>query len=183
MTDAWEVLTLFLIPIGGGIPAGVLLARSRHIDWPAMMALYLVSDILLAMLFEPVMRLVIAAGKRWQVVAQWRENVKKILSPTTAKYGTSLGPFALILIAFGVDPMTGRAAAVAAGHGFVSGWALAITGDMLYFTLLMVSTLWLNGILGDGTWTTVIIMAVMVIVPVLIRKVRERLATGKIANP
>jgi len=47
--------------------------------------------------------------------------------------GTGAGPFALVMIAFGVDPMTGRATALAAGHGFVTGWALAIAGDMLYF--------------------------------------------------
>jgi hypothetical protein len=45
---------------------------------------------------------------------------------------------------------------------------------MIYFTLLMVSTLWLNGILGDGTLTTIIIMVLMMVVPGLLRKARER---------
>ena len=30
----WPVLTLFLVPAGGGIPPGVLLAKSRGIPWP-----------------------------------------------------------------------------------------------------------------------------------------------------
>ena len=34
LSSAGEVLTLFLIPIGGGIPAGVILAKSRGIEWP-----------------------------------------------------------------------------------------------------------------------------------------------------
>lgn len=76
------------------------------------------------------------------------------------------------MIAFGVDPMTGRSVARAAGHGFIMGWMFAIAGDMLYFGVLMVSTLWLNGILGDGTWTTIIILAAMMIVPWLIKKIR-----------
>lgn len=39
--------------------------------------------------------------------------------------GTGVGPFALVMIAFGVDPMTGRPTALAAGHGFLVGWAVA----------------------------------------------------------
>ena len=69
--------------------------------------------------------------------------------------------------------MTGRAATAAVGHGFLKGWMLAITGDMLYFTVLMVSTLWLNNILGDGTKTMMIILVLMFVVPMIVRRVRE----------
>jgi hypothetical protein len=96
-----------------------------------------------------------------------------MVDKSIAHYGNKTGPLALIMIAFTVDPMTGRAAAIAAGHGFVTGWMVAIAGDMIYFTLLMVSTLWLNSILGDGTWTVIIILLVMMIVPVVIRKLRS----------
>jgi len=68
--------------------------------------------------------------------------------------------------------MTGRAATAAAGHGFIAGWTLAIAGDLVYFLLIMVSTLWLNGILGDGTWTTLIILALMMFLPPLIQRLR-----------
>jgi len=81
----------------------------------------------------------------------------------------------LVLIAFGVDPMTGRAAAMAQGHHFVSGWAVAIAGDMIFFGVVMVSTIWLNNILGDGTWTAIIIMVLMLGLPPLIRRVKKRI--------
>lgn len=176
LKSAWEVLTLFTIPIGGGIPAGVLLAKSRGIRWPLMTLLYFVSDVILAVAFEPIMLLLIAITKRSAFLSRFSEAFKKSLSKTTEHYGTRLGPLALIGVAFGVDPMTGRAAAVAAGHGFVMGWLLAITGDMFFFLVLMVSTLWLNGILGDGTMTTLIILALMFFLPPLIRKLRRRKA-------
>ena len=70
--------------------------------------------------------------------------------------------------------MTGRLATAIAGHGFVRGWLLAIVGDMFYFGLLMASTLWLDGILGDGTATTLIILAGMIGIPWIARKIRER---------
>ena len=168
---AWGVLMLFLIPVGGGIPGGVLLAKARGIAWPMMMMLYFISDVILACVFDPVMNLVVAAGRQVPPLARLCEAMRQSTLKTAANFGTG-GPLSLILIAFGVDPMTGRAAAAAAGHGFVSGWTLAITGDMMYFAVIMVSTLWLNSILGDGTWTMLIIMAGMFFLPSLIRRAR-----------
>ncbi|MBI5239185.1 MAG: hypothetical protein HY926_01805 [Elusimicrobia bacterium] len=166
------VLMLFLIPVGGGIPAGVLLARDHHIAWPVTASLYLVSDVILAFLFEPVLRLLIAVVRRIPPLARAAEAVRLAMDRTAAQYGVGAGPFALVMIAFGVDPMTGRAAAAAAGHGFVAGWAIAITGDMLYFAVIMVATLRLNSVLGDPERTMAVILAAMFLLPVLVRRVK-----------
>ena len=172
LSSEWDVFILFAIPIGGGIPAGVLLAQSRGIGWMPTSFLYLISDVALALLFEPLMLLFVMAGKHLPFLAKVRERLKKSSDKTIARYGSKPGPLLLVTIAFGVDPMTGRAAAQASGHGFLSGWTIAILGDMLFFMLIMVSTIWLNGFLGDGTWTAIIIMAVMLVVPPLIRRLR-----------
>jgi len=168
------VFSLFLIPLGPGIPGGVLLARSHGLGWPRMEALYFVSDVILACVFEPMMRGIIRAGRNsprfGRVAAAMRESLRK----TSELYGRSGGPLTLILIAFGVDPMTGRAAAHTAGHGFVAGWTFAIAGDMMFFTVLMASTLWLNSILGDGKVTTIVIMVLMIAVPWLIKRWKQR---------
>ena len=59
-----SVSMLFLIPVGGGIPAGGLLARDKGLAWPVNGGLYLISDILLALAFEPVLRILAwVAGK------------------------------------------------------------------------------------------------------------------------
>jgi len=39
-----SVLKLFIIPVGGGIPAGVLLAHAKGLAWPLTTILYLVSE-------------------------------------------------------------------------------------------------------------------------------------------
>jgi hypothetical protein len=171
-TSASEVFTLFLIPIGGGIPAGVILAKARGFDWRIMMLLYFMSDLVLACVFEILMHMFIDGARRSPFLGRWAVAYKESLRRSGLNYGISTGPFALILISFGVDPMTGRAAARVAGHGFLSGWAIAICGDMIFFTLIMVSTLWLNSILGDGTLTAVIIMIAMIGLPVLIERWR-----------
>jgi hypothetical protein len=173
-SNAGEVLTLFLIPIGGGIPAGVLLGKTRGLEWPTLAILYFVSDVILACVFEPVMYAFIHVAKRSPRLTRFLEAYKQSLAKSGFKYGVSAGPYALVLISFGVDPMTGRAAARAAGHGFISGWAIAICGDMFFFFLIMGSTLWLNNILGDGTMAAVIVMLGMMLGPMVVRRVRAR---------
>ena len=171
---SWEALSLFVIPVGGGIPAGVLIGRSHGLSWLRLEILYFISDVLLACVFEPVMHLVIKAGRRIPRLARATEAMRQAMKKTSDLYGTTGGPFTLIMIAFGVDPMTGRAAAAAAGHGFIAGWTFAIAGDMLYFTVIMASTLWLNSYLGDGRVTTIVILVLMFVVPVLIKRWKNR---------
>ncbi|MBC7465984.1 MAG: hypothetical protein H7256_08320 [Bdellovibrio sp.] len=169
----WDVFFLFTVPIGGGIPAGVLLAKSRGIDWQTMTVLYFISDLLLALLFEPMMMLFIWACSRSTFLMNLSDHVKQATARTLSGYGATPGPFMLVVISFGVDPMTGRAAAQAAGHNFFSGWAIAIMGDMIFFAVLAISTLCLNSILGDGTWTMIIIMGAMFGIPPLIRRFKD----------
>lgn len=174
LSSWWAVLVVFLIPFGGGIPAGVLLAKKTAIAWPVTAALYFVSDVILAFAFEPLMNGVSALGKKSAAMGRALEAMAESTRRTVALYGTNNGVVALVLIAFGVDPMTGRAAAAAAGHGFLSGWAIAITGDMMYFGVVMASTLWLNSILGDGNAAMGLVLLVMIGVPILKKKWSER---------
>ena len=180
LASAWKVLVVFLIPFGGGIPSGVLLAKKLVIPWPITTILYFISDVILACIFEPLMLLFLywADKNKIKVIQAIRAAFNKSTERALAHYGHKAGPLALILISFGVDPMTGRAAAKARGHNFVSGWLLAIAGDMIFFSILMVSTLWLNNILGDGTATVLIILALMIILPSVIRKTKNYFSSG-----
>lgn len=178
-TARWQVLMLFLIPVGGGIPPGVLLAKARGLPWPETALLYFISDVILAFIFEPLMLAAIAAGRRVALLSRAAAAVKASIDNTAALWGRSSGPITLILISFGVDPMTGRSAASAAGHGFVSGWTLAIIGDMMYFAVIMACTLWLRSVLGDGTVVTFIMLAAMIAVPAAVRRWRERRVRGR----
>ncbi|MCM0605911.1 MAG: hypothetical protein KA715_07450 [Xanthomonadaceae bacterium] len=173
MMEYWPVLKLFLIPIGGGIPSGVLAARDLGFAWPLTAFLYLISDVILACFFEPLMLGFIHLSKRSKKLDRIGHVMGESTRRTVARYGHKTGSLALIGIAFGVDPMTGRSVAKAAGHGFIMGWMFAIAGDMIYFSVLMISTLWLDRILGDGTWTAIIILALMMIVPALINKIKH----------
>lgn len=178
-----DVLKLFIIPVGGGIPAGVLLARDSGLAWPVTAGLYLVSDILLAFAFEPVLRLLEMLGGKIPFLARLGAAMKTVTARSTTHLGGSgAGPLALVMIAFGVDPMTGRATALAAGHGFLAGWAIAIAGDMLYFAVIAITTLRLNSYFKDPNTTMLIVLAAMFLVPMLIRTCRSRLRSFRGAD-
>jgi hypothetical protein len=144
------------------------------VAWPVTAVLYLVSDIVLAVAFEPVLRLLAWVAGRVPFFARFSAAMKSATARSAAHFsGTGAGPLALIMVAFGVDPMTGRATALAAGHGFLAGWAFAIAGDMLYFAVIAVTTLRLNSYFRDPNITMLIVLGAMFIVPIVVRKMRS----------
>ena len=167
------VLMLFLIPVGGGIPAGVLLAERTGLAWPVTAVLYFISDVILAFAFEPILRLLAAVGRRVRVLARMGDAMAAAMERVAAHYGgRAAGPATLVMIAFGVDPMTGRAAAMAKGHGFVAGWAVAIAGDMLYYVVVAVTTLRLNAYIKNPNTAMFIVLGGMIVVPLAVRRAR-----------
>ncbi len=174
LKNAWDVFLLFTIPIGGGIPAGVVLGNSRGLRWADLLLVYFLSDVLLAIVFESILHAFIHYGKKFEKVSKFNAILKQSFQKSTSNLNIKPGPFNLILIAFGLDPMSGRVITKAVGHGFFSGWAIAITGDLFFFLLVMASTLWLNHYLGDGTWTAIIITILMIGLPSVIQKVRSK---------
>jgi hypothetical protein len=169
-----SVLKLFIIPVGGGIPAGVLLAGAKGLAWPITTVLYLVSDIFLALAFEPILRILAAVMGRVRFLARFSAALKAATARSVAHFGgAGAGPISLVMISFGVDPMTGRATALAAGHGFLSGWAFAIAGDMLYFGVIALTTLHLNAYIHDPNTTMMIVLGAMFGVPYLVRYFRS----------
>jgi hypothetical protein len=169
-----SVLMLFLIPVGGGIPAGVLLAKTKGLSWPVTAGLYLVSDVMLALAFEPILRLLAWLGGKIPFLARFSAAMKSAMARSAARFsGTGAGPITLVLISFGVDPMTGRASALAAGHGFLMGWAVAIAGDMLYYAVIAATTLHLNRYVRDPETTMGIVLGAMIVVPMIVRVFRK----------
>jgi hypothetical protein len=168
-----HVMKLFLIPVGGGIPAGVLFASSKGLAWPITTGLYLVSDIVLALAFEPILRLLALLCAKIKFLTRLSAVLKAATARSVAHIGgTSAGPLSLVMIAFGVDPMTGRATALAAGHGFLAGWAFAIAGDMLYFAVIAITTMRLNTYFKDPNTTMLIVLGAMIVVPIVVRRFR-----------
>lgn len=170
---AWGVLLLFLVPVGGGIPAGVLMARDRGLDPISTAFLYLVSDVILAFVFEPVLRFVMLVGRWVPILGRAARRIAEVMRRVGSQDSWGTSPFGLVMVSF-IEPMTGRSAAAVVGHGFVSGWAIAITGDMLFFAVIMITTLVMNRAIEDERTTALVMLVVVLGLPPLVRRLRRR---------
>jgi hypothetical protein len=161
-----------MLPIGGGIPLGVLMARDAGLSAIATAGLYLLSDVLLAFVTEPFIKGMTWLGQRVAFLGRVGQVFARFTGTTGLRDGGVRGPVGLVLVSFSVSPTTGRAAAAAAGHGFVSGWSLAIIGDMAYFALLMATTLWVSSIFGDDRLTIGAVLLGTWLLPLALRRLR-----------
>jgi hypothetical protein len=169
---AWGVFLVFVTQIGAGIPLGVLMARNAGISPVVMAGLYMASDVVLAVTMEPILALLRWLGQRVEFLARLGNRLSRFSGAAGLQGGGVRGPLGLILFSFSVSPTAGRAASEAAGHGFVSGWTLAIIGDMFYFGLVMASTLWVSSVFGDDRLSIGAVLLGTWLLPMLIRRVR-----------
>ena len=175
-TGGLGAFLLFLAPIGGGIPIGVLVADRGGVPAWATVSLYLLSDIVLAFAIEPILALVLRLGRRVESIGRAGQIIQRLTHGAGLKQEGRKSALGLIFVSFAISPTTGRAAAASVGHGFVRGWSLAIIGDMGYFGLLMASTLWLSDVLGNDRLTIVIAFAAAWILPLVMQRMRSRLS-------
>jgi hypothetical protein len=161
---AMGVFLVFVTQIGAGIPLGVIMARNAGLPVALTAALYLASDVVLALTMEPVLM-----GLRWL-----GQRLARFSGAAGLKSDGVRGPLGLILFSFTVSPTAGRAASEAAGHGFISGWTLAIIGDMAYFGLIMASTLWVSSVFGDDRVTIGAVLLGTWVLPLLVRRLRRK---------
>jgi hypothetical protein len=167
---------LFLVPVGGGVPLGVLMARDGGVSPLVTALLYLASDVVGAFFAEPWLAFLRWTGRHVPFLGRVGERLARLSGGVGLRDSGARGPLGLVLFSFTTSLTMGRAATSAAGHGFLTGWALAITGDMLYFVLLMASTLWISGVLGDERLTVGAVLVATWVLPTLLRRVKFRRA-------
>jgi hypothetical protein len=171
----WGAFLMFtMMPASAGIPFGIILARNAGLSPIETFALYLVSDIFIAIRAEPMVMLCRWLAHRVSWIAWIGRHITRLTGAAGLAQPGVRGPLGIVMLSFVVSMATARAAAVAAGHGVVMGWTLAIIGDLVYFVILMAATLWLSGVLGDERTTISIVLLAIWVVPMVIRKWRER---------
>jgi hypothetical protein len=170
---AWGVFLIFVTQIGAGIPLGVIMARNAGIPPVVTAGLYLASDVVLAFTMEPILIALRWLGQRVELIGRLGKWLSRFSGAAGLQSDGVRGPLGLILFSFTVSPTAGRAASEAAGHGFVSGWTLAIIGDMAYFALIMASTLWVSSVFGDDRLTIGAVLIGTWLLPMLIRRLRR----------
>src|SRR6266568_557560 len=186
LPDLWPagvlgVFLIFVLPTVVGIPLGVIMGRDAGLSPLIMAGLYFASDLVLAVTAEPMLAVLRWVGRRVPFLNGLGSRLARLTETTGLQEGGLRGPLGLILVSFTVNPLAGRAAAAAAGHGFFSGWTLAIIGDMIYFALIMASTLWISSVFGNDRLAIGIVLIVAFLAPIVLRRLRR--GSTKVSAP
>jgi hypothetical protein len=173
-TGALGAFLVFLLPLAGSIPIGVLMAHEASVPVFGIVVLYVLSDIVTAFVVEPLIRMGPRLGRRYESLRLIGQSVASLETQVGLGAKSVRGRLGLIFLAFCASPSSGRVAAALAGHGPVSGWTLAIIGDTLCFIVLLISTLWLSDLLGDPRLVVGIVFVGGLLLPIAFRSVRLR---------
>lgn len=173
------VFALFWAPVGPGIPAGVLLARHIPLHPLLTFGLYAVSDVLAAAVCHPLF-----AGCRR--LAQRLPSLRRVgnamlrlamlgtsAAPGAARAAAATRPAALFRIAaigFGMDVYTAGAVATGVDAPRVTRWLCAIAGDLVWFAVLLGSSLAAASFADDDRLVAGVVLAAMLLVPPLARR-------------
>jgi len=173
-TGAFGVFLIFATQIGAGIPFGVLLGTQAGLSPLYLAGLYLLSDVLLAVVTEPLLMALRWLSPRVAFIGALGKRLSKLSGAAGLSQGRVKGPLGLVLFSFVFAPAPARAASEAAGHGVLSGWTLAIIGDMLYFGVIMGSTLAVISIFGDSNRLVIApIIVVAWLLPMAVQRLRR----------
>jgi hypothetical protein len=173
------VFALFWAPVGPGIPAGVLLAHHLRIAPPITFGLYALSDALAALVLHPVYSWLRSHGRRIPLIRKTGQRVLRmamigVRRPTADELSSGrLAPVLLRIgtVGFGVDIYTAGALATGLPIPSLPGWAASIAGDLLWFALLLGSSVAASRVFDDDRWVAVVVVAVTLLGPPILRRI------------
>jgi len=166
------VLALFFAPVGPGVPAGVLLARHVPLNPAVTFALYTASDVIAAFVCHPIF---IALRRHGRNVPSIRWLGRRMMSlamlgvPRDDERGTS-SLTRIATVGFGVDVYTAGMLATGLGVARIPGWLSAIAGDLVYFALLLATSLAAASIFDDDRIVLLAMVVAIIFIPRLARR-------------
>jgi hypothetical protein len=172
------VFALFWAPVGPGIPAGVLLAHHLRLSPVLTFGLYVLSDVLAAIVCHPIFTLLRRHGRRVPVVRAFGKRLLRFamigVRPPRAGdlVGGRMAPalFRIGTVGFGVDVYTAGALGTGLPLARVPAWAAAIGGDLVWFAVLLGSSIAAAQVTDDDRWVAGVVIVVMLVVPPLARR-------------
>ncbi len=174
------VFALFWSPVGPGIPAGVLLARHIPLHPAFTFLLYTASDVLGAAVCHPLFGMLRRAARRvpaleWLGTRMIRLAMfgARMPRPADIETGTGAGPalFRIATVGFGVDVYTAGMLVNGLRVPRLLGWASAIAGDLVWFALLLATSLAAAAIVDDDRVVGGVVLLAMLVIPPLARRI------------
>jgi len=151
------VLALFFAPVGPGVPAGVLLARHLPLTPAATFGLYALSDAIAAIVCHPLFALLRRHGRnvkpiRWLGRRLLSLAMIGVRAPESG--GTAHALSRIATVGFGVDVYT----------------AGMMATDLLWFAVLLGTSLAAASIADDDRFIALVMIVAMIVIPRLARR-------------
>lgn len=174
---AWGTFWLFLLPIGPGTTAGILVGKNGGLGPLAIAGLYFASDVVTALYLDPLIRLIARVGSRYAWARNIGEQLKAMALRTHLGSGWLGQLSGLALLSLGGGLATGAMGLSGTSLARPLGWVGVIAGDMLYFGLLLAAALGLSSVLPDDRLVFVAILALTMLAGPTVRRL-SALAAG-----
>jgi len=183
----WLVFALFWAPVGPGVPAALLLARHAGLNPAVTFGLYALSDALGACVCHPVYSVLRRAANRVPALrAVGRRLMRLALIGTTPPRAEDLGRgargtlpvlFRIGALGFGLDLYTAGILVAGLPVPRVAGWAAAVAGDLVWFAMLLATSIATAQVTDQAAVQLGVMAAVMVLVPWLAKRLIPALRT------
>jgi len=175
---AMLVFALFWAPIGPGIPAGVLLARHIPLSPLFTLGLYTLSDTLAAIVCHPLFIVLRRHGRRVKPL-YWLGRRMMALAMLGVRppqgdeaQGGRLAPtlFRIATVGFGADIYTAGMLTTVLRVPRIPGWASAIAGDLVWFSLLLGTSIVAASLVDDDRVIGLAVIVAMILIPRIARR-------------
>jgi hypothetical protein len=174
------VFALFWAPVGPGIPAGVLLARHVGLNPLITITLYALSDVLGACVCHPLFaglrrlaRRVPALrwlGQRLMKVAMFGARMPTAEDLQVGVKGLAPALFRIGTVGFGLDVYHGGMLVAGLPVPRILGWGAAISGDLVWFALLLVTSIATAAVVDDDRVQFVVMLVAMFVLPYVAKR-------------
>jgi hypothetical protein len=174
------VFALFWAPVGPGIPAGVLLARHVGLNPLITIAIYALSDVLGACVCHPLfaglrrlarhVRPLRWLGQRLMKVAMFGARMPTAEDLQVGVKGLAPALFRIGTVGFGLDVYHGGMLVAGLPVPRILGWGAAIAGDLVWFALLLVTSIATAAVVDDDRVQFVVMLVAMFVLPYVAKR-------------
>ncbi len=171
------VFLLFLSPIGPGAIAGIVLARSQGMPAALTIGLYVLSDVVMAVVLNPLLVRFRGWAGRSRFGQRYLQTLNQVASMTQVVAGRYGEPLGVYTCTFATDFYT--AALISTGlslHRLIA-WIAIIAGDVTWFLIVFFATASVAAFLTDNRIVFVVSLVLGFGLPWLIRRL---VGTGRV---
>jgi hypothetical protein len=170
------VFLIFLSPFGPGAVAGILLARSQGMAPDLTVALYALSDVVAAVVLEPLINRLPRFAARSPIGQRMFSAFNRLDSLTDVVGGRFGRPIGLMTLTFATDFFTAAIVSSGIAMSRLVAWACIIAGDVVWFVIIFVASMSVASFLSDNRIVFIVTLVIGFGLPALIRRLVRRRA-------